>query len=800
MSSTRLLRGLRVVDLADERGELCGRLLADLGADVIRIEPPGGARSRALPPLHDGQSLYFAYRNMGKRGLALELDDPAGRAELHRQLAGSDAMLESFPPGWLRARDLAPAALIERHPHLIVTSITDFGQTGPYRDRVATSAVVDAMSGQMWRAGAADREPLIPPGAFGHDIAATTAAYATLLACHQRLRSGAGQHIDLSALEAGAQCTDWSYPAATLARNQGDERVEKREGSGAMYPIYRCRDGFVRLVIFTPRQWRAMWEWLGSPEAFADPYWELLPSRLTNGDVLAGLYEAHFAPMAMRDICVQAQGRGIACTPVLTPDQVLENEHLVARGSFVEAEIAPGLRARVAAGFHEIDGERAGARGPAPALDEHGAALRAEPLVPRAGQAAIPLPAAPLEGVRVLDFGVGGVGTEGGRMLAEYGADVIKVESSRYPDFIRVIRGSEMSWAYASSNRSKRGFGLNLRHPGGRRILRELVRRADVVIENYATGKQDDLGIGWADVQRMNPRCSMVSSQLLGSRGPWAHWTGYGPSTQPMGGMVHLWSYPDASAPAGGGSAFPDHLTGRHVALLAVAALLERERSDRGHHCEAAQVETVTGMLGDLLLLAALEPGSVGPLGNRSQRGAPWGAYPCAGDDQWCVITVRDDADWAALCRALGSPDWASDDRWRTAQGRLAGQVDLDACLGSWTRSRDKYAVARELQAAGVPAGPMLTARETLDDAHFAARRFERPVAQPGLGLIGLDGPAFRAMGMPDARVEAAPRVGEHTREICRDVLVIPDGELEALIDEGVLEVRPPDGAGRPAS
>jgi crotonobetainyl-CoA:carnitine CoA-transferase CaiB-like acyl-CoA transferase len=789
MSGDRPLQGLRVIDLADEKGELCGRLLADLGADVIRVEPPEGARSRRIPPFHAGASLYFALRNFNKRGIALDLESAGDRGRLHELLAGADALIESFPPDHLARLGLAPVDLVERHPQLVVTSISDFGQTGPYRDWVATCATLEAIAGQMWKAGSAQREPLIPPGALAYDIASTTAAYATLLALWQRLRSGCGQHIDLSVLEAEAQATDWSYSGASVNRNQGASYPETRNGSGPVYTLYRCKGGWVRMVVLSARQWRALWEWLGSPEAFADPHWEQFLARLTNADVLTRLYEEHFASMSMDEVCSEAQRRGIVCTPVLRPEQVLANVHLVSRGTFADVEVARGVRGPTASGYYEIDGVRQGFRTRAPEIGEHQRELLAERGERRPAPARRPGPALPLEGLRVLDFGIGGVGVEAGRMLAEYGADVIKIESRSYPDFIRTVMGTEMSSSFASSSRSKRGFGVNLKTDEGRRIMRGLIEKSDVIIENNSTGTLDDIGLGWEAVQRINPRCVMVSSQLLGSRGAWGDWIGYGPSTQALGGLVHLWSYADQTEPAGSQAIFPDHLAGRHVALLAVAALLGRERTGRGSHCEAAQIETVTGMLGDLLLKAGLEPGSVRPMGNRSARGAPWGAYPCAGTDQWCVITVRDDADWANLRRALGDPAWAAAAELQQAAGRFASHDAIDARLSEWTRALDKYEVTRRLQDARVPAAPMLTATGMLDDPHYKARGFERPIEQQDLGRISMEGPAFRATGMSDVRIFQAPRLGEHTREICRELLGMEGAEIERLIAEGALEV-----------
>jgi crotonobetainyl-CoA:carnitine CoA-transferase CaiB-like acyl-CoA transferase len=789
MSGDRPLQGLRVIDLADEKGELCGRLLADLGADVIRVEPPGGARSRRIPPFHAGTSLYFAFRNFNKRGIALDLDSAADRETLHALLAGADAMVESFAPGELARLGLDPSDLARRHPHLVITSITDFGQTGPYRDWVATCASMEAIAGQMWKAGVPGKPPLLPPGAFAYDIASTHAAFATLLALWQRLRTGAGQHIDLSVLEAEAQSTDWSYSGASVNRNQGAAYSETRNGSGPVYGIYRCKGGWIRMIVLSPRQWRALWEWLGSPEAFADPYWEAFLARLQNADVLRKLYEEHFAALSMEEVCIEAQRRGIVCTPVLRPEEVLANEHLVSRRTFVDVEVARGVRGPTAAGYYEIDGVRQGFRTRAPDLAEHQREVLAERVQPRRAPERVPAPSLPLEGIRVLDFGIGGVGVEGARLLGQYGADVIKIESRAYPDFIRTVMGTEMSSSFASSSCSKRGFGVNLKHEEGRRIVHRLIERADVIIENNSTGTMDDMGVGWETVRRLNPRAVMVSSQLLGSRGAWARWIGYGPSTQALGGLVHLWSYADQTEPAGCQAIFPDHLAGRHVAVLALAALIGRARSGQGALCEVAQVETVTGMLGDLLLEAGLEPGSVRPRGNRSERGAPWGAYPCAGADQWCVITVRDDADWAALRRALGDPAWAAAPGLQQAAGRFAAHDAIDAKLAEWTRELDKYEVARRLQEQRVPCAPMLTGTGMLDDPHYRARGFERPIDQQDLGRISMEGPAFRATGMSDIQLFQAPRLGEHTREICRDLLGLPAAEIERLIADGALEV-----------
>jgi crotonobetainyl-CoA:carnitine CoA-transferase CaiB-like acyl-CoA transferase len=518
--SERPLEGLRVVDLADEKGELTGRLLADFGADVIRVEPPGGAASRCLTPMLGDDSLYFAFRNFNKRGVVLDLENAADRKQLADLAARADVFIESFAPGTLAGMGLAPESLVERNPGLIALSITDFGQTGPYRDWVATDATMEAIGGMQWKAGIPDKPPLLPPGAIAYDVASVMATFGVMSALLQRTRTGHGQTLDLSVLEALAQTTDWSFSNASFARAKGSESPELRFGSGPMYTIYACKTGYVRLVILSPRQWRAMREWLGEPDYLQDPIYDGFIGRMGIADALMVTIGDLFASMPHEEVAFEAQRRGIVCTPVLTPEETLVNEHLVSRGTFVDAEYAEGKKGPIASGYFELDGERQGYRQRAPKLGEHQKDLeglwpsaRPRPAGPR------PEPSLPLEGFRVLDFGIGGVGVEAGRLFGEYGADVVKIETRTYPDFMRVIMGTEMSASFASSSRSKRGFGVNLKHDAGLEVLHGLAEHADVVIENNSTGTMTDMGVGYETLSKVNPRICMARTRAHGQGG-----------------------------------------------------------------------------------------------------------------------------------------------------------------------------------------------------------------------------------------------------------------------------------------
>lgn len=793
MTAELPLEGLRVLDMATDKAELCGRVLADLGADVVRLEPPEGAPSRRIPPSSKGRSLYFEVRNFNKRSATVDLSDEGGRRRLLDLLGRSDVWIETTRPGWLSGLGLDPVELSSRFPELIVASITDFGQTGPYRDYEATDDVVTAIAGELFRSGVVGRPPLLVPGSFAYDVSGVMAAFAILSAYWQRLSTGRGQHLDFSILEGAAQTTDWSLPNYSANASTGRVYLEARSGSGIVYPMYPCKDGYVRLVILSPRQWHAMRAWLGDPEFLQDPHWDSLLGRMSiQEDILDPMFKELFSTMGMSELSAEAQRRGIVMTPVMDPRSVLEAEHYRARRSFVDVDLG-GAKGQLASGFLELDGERVGFRRPAPQIGADDSSLesswpdRAAPSPP--GSAT---PGLPFAGLRVVDFGHGGVGVEAGRLFAEYGADVIKIESRSYPDFIRLVAGSEMSPSFSSSSRSKRSLGVNIKTSEGRELVKKLISVSDVVIENNSAGTMDDLGLGYEALREVNPGIVMVSSQLMGSTGPWSPWLGYGPSTRPAGGMTWLWNFPDGGMPPGAQVIFPDHLVGRVCGLSALAGLIGRQRHGCGGHFEAAQVETVLGVMSQYFLKESLEPGSVTPLGNRREQGAPWGVYQCAGEERWCVITIRDDDDWAGLRKAMGDPDWAADEDLGTVAGRRRRHDELDQRISEWTATRSDLEVMATLQSFGVPAGYMAYASDQPGDPHLQARGYIVEIDQPGTGKVILDGPSFRASEMSPPIIAPAPALGEHTSEIARDLLELDEAQVATLLASGVLETTPP--------
>lgn len=792
----RALEGMRVVDLANEKGELCGRLLADFGAEVVRVEPPGGAPSRSLPPLApDGEtSLFFGFRNAGKRGAVIDLETEAGRERLHALLAQADVLIESTLPGTWAALDLDATSLLARHPHLVVTSITDFGQSGPYAGYQGTELVAFAMGGMMHRAGRIEKPPLVAPGSLAYDAAGVHAAFATLLGVWKRMQTGRGQHLDVSAFEATANLSDWSLPNYSI-----NPSVGPRAGAG-IYTLYRCRDGYIRMIILVKHHWRALLDWVGHPEELEDPKYDEFINRLMELPKIVSVLERFFEDKDKVEVAKEAQTRGIPATPLLRPAEAMQHEHAVARGTFRKIGIGGGLEAEIPSGFFTVDGERVGPVRGAPEIGETDnidftngparerfAALFAHPSGETDG-------GYPLRGLRVVDFGVGAVGVEVGRLLAEYGAAVVKVESRHAPDFIRTIMSTWMNPSFASSSRSKKSFGVDLKQQAGRDLVGRLIDGADVFIENNGTGVTERLGFGPDALRARNAGIVSFSSQMVGSYGPWKDWIGYGPNTHPVSGLQHLWNYPeDEDSPAGSTNVYPDHFVGRLGAFAVMASLIGRARSGRGAHVDAAQFEAAVNLLGDLFASESLAAGSVHPQGNASDRGAPWGCYRCAGEDEWCVVSVRSDHEWRSLRTLLGEPEWAKRSDLDRAAGRIAARAHIDEHLDLWTRERDPRLVMESLQAAGVPCGIVAHPGHHIGDPQLAHREYPKLVDQQGLTSMLLEGPGFLASDLPEVIVTQAPWLGEHTREIARDALGLSEQEIERLVDEGVLE-DPPEG------
>ena len=760
-----LLPDLRVVDLTGTYGAFAGRLLADLGAAVVRLEP--------TPPLPD--DLSHLHRNAGKDLLVMSPDAPATGAAIDGLVSGADLVFVSAVSGatW---PGCAPAELAARHPHAVVVAITPWGLTGPSAGWQATELVAQAAGGVVYRSGVPQLPPVAAPGAFSEDAGAAHAALAGVLGVWHVRHGGSGQLIDVSSVLAVAQCTEMALPLWSLLRTD-----QVRQGAG-LYPLFECADGLARIVLpMSPGEWRALIVWLGSPPEWTGPAWEqamLGPEE--RGRILARLPEV-FAAGTRDELAASGDAAGVRITPVLTPAEVLGNEHAVARRTFATVRTLDGHDAVLHAGAHGVNGARPD---PTPARR-----IDAPPVWPahESNDAAVD-GTLPLAGLRVLEVGTGVAAPEGARWLASWGADVVKLETSARPDFQRRVMGGDMNPAFATVARDKRVLAADLTTDAGRALLDSLLPHFDVLVENNATGVIDRLGLGWEHVHARNPRLVKVGTQLYGDRGPWADRKGYGPSARAVGGLTWLWAHgPDA--PRGVMTIHPDHLAGRLVALGALAGLLARERTGQGVRIDLAQCETVSMLLGDLLAAESARPGSARPRGNTDEAHAPWGLYRAAddeGSESWLAVTITADEDWAALVAV--APSALDRPEWRDEANRITARAEIDEVLTRWIRETDAAELEVRLQDAGVAASRALHPRLHASHPHFVARGFVVEVDQPGSGPLVFEGPCFDAPALGTPRNGPAPLPGEHTVAVLHDLLGLDDGAIAHLVAAGAIE------------
>ena len=400
----------------------------------------------------------------------------------------------------------------------------------------------------------------------------------------------------------------------------------------------------------------------------------------------------------------------------------------------------------------------------------------------------------PLTGLRVVDFTWVGAGALATKLLADLGADVIKIESHARPDNLRLAppfrpgqESLEGSGYFASRNSSKRSFALNMTEPRARAIALLLAARADVMASNFRPGVMERWGLSYEAVRAVNPRIIYLTMPMQGSDGPHASFTGFGSTIAALSGLVSLSGLPDRPG-VGTGTHFPDHVPNPGHALVGtLAALIYRARTGEGQAVELSQLESTINVIGPAIVAASLDSASNGRSGNRSAICSPRGVFPCAGADTWLALTCRTEANWGALASVLGHPEWRSDPRFASLEARKGHEDELERAIRDATRSRDRAALVARLREAGVPAAPVNTSRDILVDADLVARRYWQRVTHPVIGSLSIARPPVRFGDDPGPTLVRPPLLGEHTEEVARDLLGLSADEIERLVGEGVL-------------
>jgi len=780
------LSGVKVLDISSGPLRAVSRIYADLGADITHVELAGVTNHVAFGPVVDGVEITEALNSLGVTSLRLDRSDEGDAAQWRQLLADADILIESTTPNSPEESALNVDAIHVARPELVILSISDFGRSTRFSGWKGTSPVFHSLTGELSRTGSPNREPLIPPGELPYETAAAQAAFMTLAVYLDRLRTGHGELIDFSILEGAMQALDPAFGmAGSAAMGQSMSSLPRgRVDMSHQYPIIPCKDGYVRICVLAKRQWHGMFEWMGRPKEFADPKFDDLHVRFATPSLVPAIGR-FFADKTRAELEEQGQTHGVPTAAVLSVEEALHTPQIQARGFFREVEIAPGLCAPVPVGVMEVDGARASA------LDITVPDASGVP----AEQSSLPEHAPlnegrPLEGLKVVDFGVIIVGGDTTRMLGDLGAEVIKVENSGFPDGARAsLPPGKMMPGFASGHRNKKSIGINVQDPEGLALTRKLIADADLVFTNWKPGVMQKLGLDYDALKEINPGVVVADSSAFGQSGPWAKRLGYGPLVRAAAGFTEQWTYPgEPGSFQDAITVYPDHVCSRISAVGALSLLIRRERTGRGGSVSQAQAEVMMSHMVPALVARSLA--ATGHQVEAPVHDAPWGLFPAAGDDEWVTVTVRNDAEWTALARAIGHEELLADPALAAPAGRDAQRARIDAAVTAWTSQHSPDDVMEQLQAAGVPAAKMLRGNELPAWEFYRERRDFREEMHPyGDMPFTLENVQMHAEHIPDPPLGQAPLLGEQTVEIARNRLGLSEDEIARLVERGVLEV-----------
>jgi len=394
----------------------------------------------------------------------------------------------------------------------------------------------------------------------------------------------------------------------------------------------------------------------------------------------------------------------------------------------------------------------------------------------------------PLEGTRVVEFTTGIVGPTLGRLLAEFGAETIKVETLKRPDFSRGPAPGHINKgvSFSDNSRSKKGLRLDVSRPAGYEIVLSLLKISDIVVENFSAGVMHRLGLDYPRVAAVNPSIIMISLQGLGATE--RHSVTFGQNIPPIVGLTYLWNHPGAARPVGSELFYPDYYAGIHGACAVLAALDYRRRTGEGQYIDAAQAEAAAALLGPYYLDSAVNGRDPEPTGNGATYTSPHGCYRCAGDDSWCVIAVYTEEEWRKFCEVLGDPSWAKEPDFSSGLNRIRHRNELDRLVGEWTVRLDAYEVMERLQRAGVAAGVVQDAAQLTNDPHLKARGFIAQTEHPEMGQLLHGGMPLKLSLSPGSVRSHAPLLGEHNHYVLSDLLGLDDEEIHRLEKLGIFE------------
>ena len=786
--SGRSTTRIRVLELAGKQSGIAsafaGWLLAGMGAEVTRLARRPVANDGVPSP----ESLTIEALSDGKETHPF----PEGPANVKAMLADSDILICDASSG-LEAAAGSVTSLTAAHPELIVGIANTFGLTGPYAGLPGSALDAQAISGISWALGEPGRSPLsLPPGIAEHQSGAMLAA-GCLLALLRRDAGHGGRVVDISLADtlasfvAGA-CRYFVHHGLAWERSG-----RRASGSGGAYPftILPCADGLVCVCGRTRDEWNRLVRVMGNPEWSAEPrYQKLRAMGREYPEEVDALVMPWLARHTMAELETIALENGLIVSPLRELSEVLETPHFSDRNILVNTEVRGRKLQTPAPPFRVMDTRSLSAVNLAPGLLRE-AWKRPSETKSTSG--------APLAGLRVIDLGWVWSAPWVSTMLGELGAEVIKVEHGKRPDNLRlagkIVRNGgfvdgpsmEMSPMYHQVNHGKLGITLNIKEPEGGGLLKQLVEKSDVVIENMSPGSLERSGLGYRIFKEVNPRIVMLAMSVAGQFGALTGMRAYAPTMSSFVGMESLIGYPGEEPIGALNLGLSDPSASVHALVPLLAALRRAGATGKGCYIDFGQIEALLGTLRPYLLSSQLTGNQPPPVGNRHPRMAPHGIYPAAGEDNWLTLTIPDDAAWRSFTGIAAGQTWAADPDLATTPGRLERAENLDRVIAAWTATFERDSLIADLRSAGLASFPVHSVEDLWGEPHFEARRMKIGIDIPIYGPDTVFTAPWKFSDFSPLVSRCGPSTGEHNHLVFGELLGLTSAQIEDLETRGII-------------
>ncbi|WP_088624663.1 CaiB/BaiF CoA-transferase family protein [Oceanicola sp. 22II-s10i] len=786
------LSHIRVLELGSgDALAYCGKLFADFGAEVIKVEDPGGDPRRAIgTEAVPGTAAYWAFLNTNKLSVTADWRTTQGADTIRALLAHCDLLIDGRKPSDMEASALAHRRLEAEDPGLTTVSLSWFGPIGPYRDYHGTEAVARSLAGSVYETNAVDETPMLTREGQAAAIAGMSAFIPAAASLWSAERGG--RRWSLSILSALTHVTEYDVGMQT---EMNKKPRTMWNNFGRSYPAHPMpvKDGWLGVSVMTHAQWLGFCDALDKPEWKSDPRFDNVAGRQAHRQMLEPMIEAELAKKTAEEWFELGL---IHKVPLAIMPEVRDLKGLKLhreRDSFgtvtvgdktFDAPILPTALRGTPPVRHGT--------APLPGSADTGTLPQHQRLAPaeRAG-------GRPLEGLRILDLTMGWAGPMSVRQLAQMGADVIKVESTRVPDWFRGLdyrppyhadRMYEKQFQWLPMNLDKRGITIDISVPEGRELVLELAKRVDVVIDGYAADAMPKFGLTYDVIKAANPRLVVVSMPAFGMETSWRNGRAYGSTLEQASGLPVINGRPE-QPPMMSHSVFGDPIGGLTAAVSMLVGILHQKRTDEGQYVDIAQAQAILPLFAPHICHYGVTGEQLPRIGNRHLRHFPHNTYACLGTQQFLTIEVRSTEEWQALCRVMRRPDLGDDPSLATVEGRRAREDEIEEAIRAWALTVKSAVAMNELQVNGVPAGTVRAPMDILLDPHMMAVTRYESLERPFVGghvmpvPIYLEGDAKR--GYANRRV--APTLGQHNREVLIGELGMSDAEFAALEEAGVI-------------